>query len=41
MTWNERNQAGYLDSDTNLDGSTNATDRSVTWNNRNMGIQIP
>lgn len=33
--WNERNQSGYLQSDTNLDGVCNAGDRSTVWNNRN------
>ncbi len=41
MTWNDRNQLGYLDTDLNLDGQCNAADRSAAWNNRNLVAQIP
>lgn len=41
MTWNDRNQSGYLNTDCNLDGITNANDRSAAWNNRNKGGTLP
>ncbi len=41
ITWNTRNQTGYLLGDANLDGAVNAVDRSITWNNRNNSSQIP
>lgn len=41
MTWNDRNQSGYLNTDYNLDGMTNASDRSAAWNNRNKGGTLP
>lgn len=39
--WNERNAAGYLQEDTNMDGQCNAADRSQNWNNRNVISQVP
>ncbi len=41
ITWNNRNQIGYLQSDCTLDGVCNASDRSKTWNNRNKTAQLP
>ncbi len=41
ITWNDRNQSGYLLSDVNLSGSVNAGDRSLTWNGRNKFTQVP
>lgn len=41
VTWNNRNQVGYLDTDCNLDGVCNASDRSKTWNSRNKTAQLP
>ena len=40
VSWNFRNQSGYLSSDNDMDGSTNAADRSICWNNRNK-VGIP
>ena len=40
ISWNDRNQSGYLTSDNNMDGYTNAADRSICWNNRNK-VGIP
>ena len=40
-TWNDRNQAGYLGADCDLNCSVNAADRSITWNNRNRFSQVP
>ncbi len=41
LTWNSRNQSGYLLSDLNMDGSCTASDRSIAWNNRNKTAQLP
>lgn len=41
VTWNERNQTGYLGSDVNMSGVTEAGDRSTTWNNRNKSTAVP
>ena len=41
ITWNTRNQIGYLEGDCNMDGGVNASDRSITWNNRNTATWVP
>ena len=41
ITWNERNQTGYLGSDLNMSGVTEAGDRSKAWNNRNKFTRVP
>ncbi len=41
VTWNSRNQNGYLNADCNLDRICNAADRSLTWNTRNRTAQLP
>lgn len=41
LTWNQRNQSGYLNSDVNMSGTTEAADRAMTWNNRNRSAQLP
>ncbi len=41
LTWNLRNDAGYLKADVNLDGVVDAADRALTWNNRNFSAGIP
>ena len=41
LTWNNRNQSGYLSSDVIMNGSVGADDRSITWNNRNNSSALP
>jgi hypothetical protein len=41
VTWNGRNQSGYLDTDCSLSGTVDASDRSITWNNRNKATSVP
>ena len=41
MTWDDRNLAGYLGPDLNLDGFTNAVDRYYAWIKRNTVTQVP
>jgi hypothetical protein len=40
-TWNNRNQAGYMNADVDLTGDVGAVDRGVTWNNRNRASRVP
>ncbi len=39
ISWNTRNQLGYIISDCTLNGKSDAGDRSKIWNNRNKTIQ--
>lgn len=41
LAWNARNQTGYLQVDSNMDGVCDAADRSQVWNNRNKTAHIP
>ena len=41
ITWNYRNQTGYLIQDVNLDITVDADDRGITWNNRNLVSNVP
>ena len=41
LAWNARNQTGYLQTDSNMDGVCDAADRSQVWNNRNKTAHIP
>ena len=41
LAWNARNQTGYLQEDSNMDGVCDAADRSQVWNNRNKTAHIP
>jgi hypothetical protein len=41
VTWNLRNQTGYLNADVDLSGDVGALDRSTTWNNRNAVSKVP
>ncbi len=40
-TWNDRNTFGYKLTDVNMDGSVDAADRSLIFNNTGLDIQIP
>ncbi len=41
ISWNFRNQTGYIVQDSNFDGTCNASERSQTWNNRNTFSKVP
>ncbi len=41
ITWNFRNQTGYLSADLDLNGITDSGDRSLSWNNRNLSVAFP
>ncbi len=41
ISWNFRNQLGYLSEDTNFDGVCDSYERSAAWNNRNIRTQVP
>lgn len=41
LTWNGRNQTGYLNADVDLSGDVAAGDRTLTWNNRNKSTKVP
>lgn len=41
ISWNARNQTGYLLEDSNFDGVCDAAERSATWNNRNKLSRVP
>jgi hypothetical protein len=40
-TWNDTNNAGYLDTDCDLNSSVGASDRNITWNNRTLFTTVP
>lgn len=40
LSWNQRNQSGYLPGDVNMDGVVDSTDRSMIWNARNKTTTI-
>ena len=41
VTWNDRNLTGYLNADGDMNGTCNAADRAIVWQNRNLFVQIP
>ncbi len=41
MIWNDRNSAGYMESDVDMNGVVESGDRSIAWNNRNKMAQMP
>lgn len=41
LTWQERNSLGYEQADAALEGTVDATDRTLSWNNRGKSSQIP
>lgn len=41
ISWNFRNQQGYLSQDASLNGVCDAVERSLAWNNRNVNSYLP
>ncbi|MFN3529223.1 MAG: hypothetical protein ACK417_04795 [Bacteroidia bacterium] len=41
FSWEERNKLGYEPADAALEGLVDATDRTLSWNNRQRSSQIP
>lgn len=41
IAWNNRNQTGYTQFDSNFNGVCDAAERSAAWNNRNITSKVP